>query len=290
MSSSCVRTIKDALSSLAPAPKDVDVSIVTQTVTVRHYSSLAADTITAAIDAAGFDVVSPSPAADISSAIPASLTPFRSVKHARHIEQCAQCQSEQKASAQSSGSHEVSLSVGGMTCASCSTTITRTVSELPGISNVIVDLLGNSATVVVDHPKWVDSVVETIEDVGYEAEVVSLQPVNNHSHKPYEQAGNFDGPFKLTISIGGMTCAACSNTITALASDIPGVLDMAVSLIGKSATAVIQRKGLVDTLVQAIEDAGYDADVVSVEPVTTAAAYAAGPRIIDLRIDGMFCP
>lgn len=178
-----------------------------------------------------------------------------------------------------------------MTCASCSSTITRTVSDIAGVSEVAVNLLGNSATVLVDHPKLINSVVEAIEDAGYEVEVVSTEPLNAQLSKADDVPhNNFDGPFQLTLSVGGMTCASCTNTVTALASDMSGVSDVAVSLIGKSATVVIHRKDLADQLAQAIEDAGYEVDIVSIEPLHSAVAQIAGPRTIALRIGGMFCP
>ena len=56
--SSCVSTIQDALSSLSPAPSSVEVSIVTQTVTVRHPHNLSPSLIKSTIHGEGFDIVS----------------------------------------------------------------------------------------------------------------------------------------------------------------------------------------------------------------------------------------
>ncbi len=84
---------------------------------------------------------------------------------------------------------------------------------------------------------------------------------------------------------------SCVNTITSLVEEIPGVEDVAVNLIGKSTTATIVRKELADNILSVIEDAGFEAEVISVDPIAgTELGREIGPRTVDLRIDGMFCP
>ncbi|EMD40876.1 hypothetical protein CERSUDRAFT_111457 [Gelatoporia subvermispora B] len=177
-----------------------------------------------------------------------------------------------------------------MTCASCSNTITDILSEIPGVSKVTVNLLGNSATLTVSRSELVENVVEAIEDAGYEAEVISTEPLSSTSPRNAAKQ-EADGPFRLILSVGGMTCASCSNTVTELVSDIPGVSEVVVNLLGKSTTAVVDRKELVSQVVEVIEDAGYEAEVMSMELLQSDSAEdeLAGPRTVSLRIDGMFC-
>ncbi|KIJ11796.1 hypothetical protein PAXINDRAFT_43583, partial [Paxillus involutus ATCC 200175] len=66
----------------------------------------------------------------------------------------------------------ITLSVGGMTCSSCVATITEMLSQLPGVFEVVVNLLSNSATLVVEKKSLISSVTETIDDCGFEAEVI----------------------------------------------------------------------------------------------------------------------
>ncbi|KDQ64481.1 hypothetical protein JAAARDRAFT_117547 [Jaapia argillacea MUCL 33604] len=88
-----------------------------------------------------------------------------------------------------------------------------------------------------------------------------------------------------------MTCASCSNTITDLVSQIPGVTDLVVNVLGKSATATVEHKKLVADIITTIEDAGYEAEAVALQPIDTETDTLAepGPRTISLRVDGMFC-
>ncbi|KAI0952212.1 hypothetical protein AcW1_004372 [Taiwanofungus camphoratus] len=189
----------------------------------------------------------------------------------------------------------VTLSVGGMTCASCSNTVTEAVSELPGVRDVVVNLLGHSATLKVESPDLVKTVVDTIEDIGYEAEVITVEPIRTPRPPRHASRAESDGPQRLTLSVGGMTCASCSNTVTDVTSGISGVSDVVVNLLGGSATAIIHRKELAAQVVEAIQDAGYEAEVISTEPIKTPceedeAQETGGPRTVSLRVEGMFCP
>ncbi|KAI0353515.1 heavy metal translocatin [Trametes cingulata] len=182
-----------------------------------------------------------------------------------------------------------------MTCASCSNTITHALAEIPGVSDVAVNLLGNSATLLVSRADIVATVVSAIEDIGYEAEVVSVEPVQALAPKAKRalSSDEEDGPQRVELSVDGMTCASCSNTVTALLSDIPGVSDVVVNLLGKSATAVIKNRDLAPQLVEAINDAGYEAELISLRPLNAPDGHdgdEVGPRTVSLRVGGMFCP
>ncbi|KZT72475.1 heavy metal translocatin [Daedalea quercina L-15889] len=350
--SSCVHSIQNALTLLSPAPTSVDVSIVTQTVTVKHPQGLSPAVINEAIEEAGFDIVSDTedngpprtPGTPITPLASLSLshnlarlgTPFTPKKQ-RHLEQCAACQAEQRASlereAESSSiaqekrrfidggnihssektaisrpdsgitpaqaypadgadsRRHVTLSIGGMTCASCSNAITHALSELPGVSDVVVNLLGNSATLNVDRADLVPTVTETVEDVGYEAEVISVEPLFVPPAPKVVHAADAEGPQRVTLSVGGMTCAACSNTVTDVLKGVSGVSDPIVNLLGASATLVAESKDIIPQVVEAIEDAGYEAEVISAEPIKSEkdTTQEIGPRTVTLRVDGMFC-
>ncbi|KAI0080884.1 hypothetical protein K474DRAFT_1557818, partial [Panus rudis PR-1116 ss-1] len=89
---SCVQTIQESLGALTPRPTSVDVSIVTQTVTVRHPIDLTPANIKAALDAAGFDIVeTPTEDTDGHASLVGKLsrlTPLLAPKQHRHIQQC----------------------------------------------------------------------------------------------------------------------------------------------------------------------------------------------------------
>ena len=186
----------------------------------------------------------------------------------------------------------VTLSVGGMTCASCSNAVTSAVSDIPGVSAVVVNVLGNAAALTVSSPEIIPTVVSAIEDVGYTAEVVSVEPVHAPPQKKKALATDKpkDGPVRVEMSVGGMTCASCVNTVTGILTDIPGVSEVVVNLISNSATAVIPNREVAPQLTEAINDAGYEAEVVDLRPVGSSEEdEAVGPRTVSLHIGGMFC-
>ena len=187
---SCVRTIQDTLQVLVPSPNSIHVSIISQCVTVHHPIGLSPLTITEAIQDAGFDVgdttgtdqLRPSDTLD---------SPSRSRKAAVHLEQCRFCQQELKSALDASiqpltsettatrmdGPLRLTLSVGGMTCAACSSTVTQLLSEEDGLTDVSVNLMGNSATLVVKSNELITVVKDVIESAGYEASLVGVEPL-----------------------------------------------------------------------------------------------------------------
>ncbi|KAI0775940.1 heavy metal translocatin [Trametes elegans] len=181
-----------------------------------------------------------------------------------------------------------------MTCASCSNAVTHALSDIPGVSGAVVNLLGNSATFVVSSSDIVPTAVSAVEDVGYEAEVVGVEPILTVPSR--EKPAGHSGPHRVELSVDGMTCASCSNTVTALLSDIPGVSEVVVNLLGKSATAVVENPDLAQQLVEAVNDAGYEGELISVQPVSppkSGSAEDVSLRTVTLRVEGMFfshCP
>lgn len=97
------------------------------------------------------------------------------------------------------------------------------------------------------------------------------------------------GPWRATISVGGMTCAVCINTITSEMEKYPWVSKVVVSLVSNSAAIDFTDPSKEDDIVEAIEDLGYDATMDSVVDLAAAKTPQAS-RVIDIKVDGIFCP
>ncbi len=69
-------------------------------------------------------------------------------------------------------SSQVTIPVGGMTCAACQSRVQRALGKVPGVRDASVNLMLNNATVAFD-PTMVSpqALVERIRDTGYEAEI-----------------------------------------------------------------------------------------------------------------------
>jgi Cu+-exporting ATPase len=61
------------------------------------------------------------------------------------------------------------LSIGGMHCSACSTSLQNALSKLDGLENVIVDISTNKASFELDESKIsIDKIVEAVDDCGFD--------------------------------------------------------------------------------------------------------------------------
>ncbi len=128
------------------------------------------------------------------------------------------------------------LKISGMTCASCAATIEKSLLGVKGVSSAQVNL-GNE-TAVID----------------YEADKVNIADLE----KAVADAGYQVINEKVTLKLGGMTCASCEKTITTALKELPGVVDVSVNLSSEKAIVTYNSKEVVvPDMKQAIEGAGY---------------------------------
>lgn len=96
-----------------------------------------------------------------------------------------------------------------------------------------------------------DDIVEAIEDAGFEAEILPDSTVSQP--KPHK---TLSGQFR----IGGMTCAACVNSVEGILKKLPGVKGAVVALATSLGEVEYDPSAISkDEIVQAIEDAGFEA-------------------------------
>ncbi len=63
---------------------------------------------------------------------------------------------------------------------------------------------------------------------------------------------------KITLSIAGMSCQGCANTVKGALAGVEGVRRADVSFEQKRARLVLEDAGSVDALVSAVQEAGYE--------------------------------
>ncbi len=68
---------------------------------------------------------------------------------------------------------------------------------------------------------------------------------------------------KITLSIAGMSCQGCANTVKAALAGVEGVRRADISLEQEQARLVLEDAGSVDALVSAVREAGYQASLES---------------------------
>ncbi len=128
----------------------------------------------------------------------------------------------------------LSLSVQGMTCASCVARVERALRTVPGVTEAVVNLATERVQVTTTGPTDLGPLVAAINHAGYEA---AAEPVD--------------------LVIEGMTCASCVARVERALKAVPGVQSAAVNLATERAT--VSGAADIGLLVKAVKDAGYGA-------------------------------
>lgn len=155
---------------------------------------------------------------------------------------------------------ELTLPVGGMTCASCSARVERALRKSPGVAEAEVNLALETV-----HLRW---------QPGATASPAATEAAVQDAIARIEAAGYTVPRTEWTLALTGMTCASCASRIERAVRRLPGVLDVQVNLATEQAR-VTALQGQIDRagVVQAIERAGY-----GVAPETAVGAAPAGLR------------
>ena len=145
-------------------------------------------------------------------------------------------------------SNTLTLSIEGMTCASCVARVEKAIAKVPGVASVAVNLATEAATFTASEAGAAPAVAQAIVDAGY-------------------TVGHQD----ITLDIHGMTCASCVSRVEKALKAVPGVTGAEVNLAIERATVhVIKSATSNAALVAAVARAGYEAAVHEPDQAVTA--------------------
>ena len=310
---SCQQSIIRVLAPLVPTPTEnyvlVDIPEKTVTIAVPQRNEDIKEKIVCTLYDAGFDVLLvDSHVFELPSAHNGfwDLLWGRHKRQKKHKEHCALCKKNKrhKKSSSSSGDdsssdttlqgvkimdpdtptpmYRATFSIGGMTCAACQNSITAAVNDtLPDVTEFAVDLFTKSAIAVVSDKRLVNAIQQAVSDVGYDCEVVEVIPIGRGSTDLEPKK------FKVTASLGGMTCASCVNAIKAQVQILPFVQEANITILDNSGEFIITDPKInLPKLQEAVEDAGYEFSLVSVTPTLSIKSKS---RTVNLSVTGMFC-
>lgn len=139
-----------------------------------------------------------------------------------------------------------SIQIHGMSCAACVRRVEKGLSSIEGVRSASVNLAVEKASVEYD-PSTVNLNVirKKIGDLGYEV----VEP-------EIDRAGDL---VKTTISVGGMSCAACVGRVERILKALPGVEEASVNLASSRALLLYKPGGVGRSdLESALGDAGYE--------------------------------
>lgn len=145
-----------------------------------------------------------------------------------------------------SSKKKAKIKISGMSCASCALNVEKSLNNLEGVDEAQVNLNAEEA------------------DVEYDSDKIKLQQMEDAVIK----AGYGVINEKVTIKIGGMTCAMCVKAIEEVLSKLEGVSDVYVNLAAEKAYVTYNPKiTSVQDMKEAINDLGYE--YLGVEGETT---------------------
>ncbi|KAF1914141.1 E1-E2 ATPase-domain-containing protein [Ampelomyces quisqualis] len=171
------------------------------------------------------------------------------------------------------------LKVEGMTCGACTSAIDSGFQGVDGVGNVSISLVMERAVVQHD-PDTIsaEQVKDIIEDRGFDADILSTDLPTSPTAEDHFLSDSEDEHDLLvgstattTLSVGGMTCGACTSAVEGAFKDVAGIKSFSISLLSERAviehdTAIISPESLAET----IEDVGFDAKVVDSVAATRA--------------------
>ncbi|WP_211197870.1 heavy metal translocating P-type ATPase [Permianibacter fluminis] len=154
-----------------------------------------------------------------------------------------------------SGSRQLQLPIGGMTCASCVGRVEKALAKVPGVRAVRVNLANETAYLDTEASVSRDALVAAVIDAGYEVPAPAAATTVN-------------------LIIGGMTCASCVGRVEKALRGVAGVIEASVNLASETATVSLAADVDVSALLNAVQAAGYEASVKTTEPLASQARTA----------------
>ncbi len=133
-----------------------------------------------------------------------------------------------------------------MSCAACVRRVEEGLKALPGVKDAAVNFATQKALVEYDPGvTGPEGMAETVRELGYE--VVSQEPAGGGARQ------------KTTVSIGGMTCAACVRRVELALKEVPGVEEASVNLAtGRGTVTHGADWGGPGAIRRAVTEAGYE--------------------------------
>ena len=138
---------------------------------------------------------------------------------------------------------QLTLSIGGMNCASCVARVERSLNQLEGVATSEVNLAMERASIEFD-PQSIDthSIVMAVADAGYQPRLSDVE-----------------------FAVTGMSCASCVNRVERQLAKLTGVSEVEVNLAIERARVVFSGQQLTPSEIHAaVRDAGFG--IVILEP------------------------
>lgn len=182
------------------------------------------------------------------------------------------------------------LSIGGMSCSSCSSSVATAAQSLAGVLSASVDLISEIMTVRFNSSRCsIETIAEAIEDIGFEASVISVREVINDTrngggestkingkeskgYSTFEDATTTSSQVKAVFALDGLMCASCVSTVNQAIRSIGSEKGLDVDSVNvrllPDATLTVRfdsSKMNEEDIIDVIEAVGFDAELSTKE-------------------------
>ncbi|QGX99946.1 copper-translocating P-type ATPase [Roseovarius faecimaris] len=141
------------------------------------------------------------------------------------------------------GNERTTLTIEGMSCASCVGRVDKALSAVDGVTDVAVNLATETAQLTVDNPAVLAEAAQVLRTLGYPARTS-----------------------KVTLSIASMSCASCVGRVDKALAEVPGVLSVSVNLAAETAAVeFLDGAVTVSDLMAASAAIGYPAELAQAD-------------------------
>ena len=138
---------------------------------------------------------------------------------------------------------KITLSIEGMSCASCVGRVDKALAALEGVDEVSVNLATESAQVTLADADKVSDIVETLDKLGYPARLGHV-----------------------TLTVASMSCASCVGRVDKALAALPGVVNVSVNLASESAQVDFLDGAVTPEEIAAVAtNAGYPAEIATAD-------------------------
>lgn len=174
--------------------------------------------------------------------------------------------------------HSITLSISGMSCGHCVTSVREILEAIPGVATATVSLEQREAVVEADETVSGAALVKAFEGTDYStAEKDNVCEISPRASAPAPSPPSAPARDDLRLQIEGMTCASCVSKVERALRGVPGVEQARVNFATERATLQLrpgtEQDDALHAAVAAVSKAGYHA-----VPVINAEASARTAR------------
>ncbi|KAI0876717.1 heavy metal translocating P-type ATPase [Hypoxylon argillaceum] len=136
-----------------------------------------------------------------------------------------------------------------------------------------------------------DTARKTLGPGTSERNLARLATSSTHSSSIMNDGIGTSRSWRASLAIGGMTCAACTNTITKELEKKDYITKVMVNLVSNSAVVeYLGNKEDISRVVESVEDLGYEVHLDQVNPIGDERGNeTTHQRTVQIRIDGFYC-